>query len=160
GDRRGGNLGAADPRPYLRAMMTPHMPVELLVLTLAALLQCVQFGLMSLSANLDVGPKRTMSPRDPQRLGKPLAEMLGVKSGRLYRAFNNMFEALILFTIAALVITLTGQSTIVTQSAAWIFLAARIAYIPAYYFGLAPGRSVIWIIGFLATLTLLIAALF
>ncbi len=114
---------------------------------------------MSLAANLDVGPARTMSPRDPQRLGKPLAEMLGVKSGRLYRAFNNMFEALILFTIAVLVIALTDQSTAVTQTAAWVFLAARVAYVPAYYFGLAPGRSLIWFVGFLATLTLLIAAL-
>ena len=135
--------------------MTP----ELLVLTLAALLQCAQFGLMSLAANLDVGPARTMSPRDPQRLGKPLAEILGVKAGRLYRAFNNMFEALILFTIAVLVIALTDQSTAVTQTAAWVFLAARVAYVPAYYFGLAPGRSLIWFVGFLATLTLLIAAL-
>ena len=135
--------------------MTP----ELLVLTLAALLQCAQFGLMSLAANLDVGPARTMSPRDPQRLGKPLAEILGVKAGRLYRAFNNMFEALILFTIAVLVIALTDQSTAVTQTAAWVFLAARVAYVPAYYFGLAPGRSLIWFVGFLATLTMLVAAL-
>ena len=135
--------------------MTP----ELLVLTLAALLQCLQFGLMSLAANLDVGPARTMSPRDPQRLGKPLAELLGVKAGRLYRAFNNMFEALALFTIAVLVVTLAGKSSTITQIAAWIFLAARIAYVPAYYFGLAPGRSLIWFVGFLATLTMLIAAL-
>ncbi len=135
--------------------MTP----ELLVLTLAALLQCLQFGLMSLAANLDVGPARTMSPRDPQRLGKPLADLLGVKAGRLYRAFNNMFEALALFTIAVLVVTLAGKSSTITQIAAWTFLAARIAYVPAYYFGLAPGRSLIWFVGFLATLTMLIAAL-
>lgn len=135
--------------------MTP----ELLVLTLAALLQCVQFGLMSLAANLDVGPAKTMSPRDTDRLGKPLAELLSPKPARLYRAFNNHFEALILFTIAVLVITLTDQSTAVTQAAAWTYLAARIAYVPAYFFGLAPGRSLIWFVGFLATLTLLIAAL-
>ena len=115
--------------------MTP----ELLVLTLAALLQCVQFALMSLVVNLDVGVARTMSPRDPQRLGKPLAEMLSVKSGRLYRAFNNHFEGLILFTIAVLVVTLAQQSSPVTQAAAWTYLAARIAYVPAYYFGLARG---------------------
>lgn len=135
--------------------MTP----ELLVLTLAALLQCVQFALMSVAANLDVGPAKTMSPRDPQRLGKPLHELLGVKSGRLMRAFNNHFEGLILFTIAVLVITLTDQSTTTTQTAAWTYLIARILYVPAYYFGLAPWRSYIWFIGFLATLTMLIAAL-
>lgn len=136
------------------------MTQELTVLTLAALLQCLQFGLMSLAANLDVGPARTMSPRDPQRLGKPLAELLGVRSGRLYRAFNNMFEALILFSIAVLVITLADKSTPLTRIAAWTFLAARIAYVPAYYFGLAPGRSLIWFAGFLATLAMLLAALF
>tara|TARA_R110002124_G_scaffold250673_1_gene415824 strand:- start:2858 stop:3325 length:468 start_codon:yes stop_codon:yes gene_type:complete len=132
---------------------------ELLTLTLAALLQVVQFGLMSVSANLDVGPARTLSARDPQRLGKPLAEMLSPKPGRLYRAFNNHFEGLILFTIATLVITLTDQSTATTQAAAWTYLFARMLYIPAYYFGLAPWRSLIWFAGFLATVTLLIAAL-
>jgi len=135
--------------------MTP----ELLTLTLAALLQCVQFALMSISANLDVGPAKTMSPRDPARLGKPLPELLGVKSGRLYRALSNHFEGLILFTIAVLVVTLADQSTQTTQIAAWTYLAARIVYVPAYYFGLAPWRSYIWFIGFLATLTMLIAAL-
>lgn len=135
--------------------MTP----ELLVLTLAALLQCLQYGLMSLAANLDVGPARTMSPRDPQRLGKPLAELLGVRAGRLYRAFDNMFEALILFTIAVVVITLAEKSSTLTQMAAWTFLAARIAYIPAYYLGLVPYRSLIWFVGFFATLTMLVAAL-
>lgn len=135
--------------------MTP----ELLVLTLAALLQCVQFGLMSLAANHDVGPARTMSPRDPQRLAKPLHDLLSVKSGRLYRAFNNHFEGLILFTVAVLVVTLSNQSTPLTQAAAWVYLSARIAYVPAYYFGLSPWRSLIWFIGFLATLTMLIAAL-
>jgi len=135
--------------------MTP----ELLTLTLAALLQCAQFAVMSLAVNLDVGPSKTLSPRDPQRLGKPLHELLSVKPGRLYRALNNHFEGLILFTIATLVITLTDQSTATTQAAGWTYLIARIAYVPAYYFGLAPWRSYIWFIGFLATLTMLIAAL-
>lgn len=135
--------------------MTP----ELLVLTLAALLQVVQFALMSLAANLDVGPAKTLSPRDIDRLGKPLAELLSPKPARLYRAFNNHFESLALFTIAVIVITLTDQSTPTTQAAAWTYLAARIAYVPAYVFGLTPWRSLIWFVGFLAIVTLLIAAL-
>lgn len=135
------------------------MNTELTVLTLAALLQCVQFTLMSLTANLDVGLSRTLSPRDPQRLGKPLAELLDVRSGRLYRAFNNHFEGLILFTIAVLVITLADQSSTVTQTAAWLYLAARVAYVPAYYFGLAPWRSLVWFVGFLSTAAMLVAAL-
>lgn len=135
--------------------MTP----ELTVLTLAALLQVVQFGLMSISANLDVGVAKTLSPRDPARLGKPVNELLSEKPGRLYRALNNHFEGLILFTIACVVITLADQSTPVTTTAAWIYLIARIAYVPAYYFGWTPWRSFIWFAGFLSTVTMLGAAL-
>ena len=47
----------------------------------------------------------------------------------------------------------------VTQTAAWVYLGARILYVPAYYLGWRPGRSAIWAVGFFATLTLLLAAL-
>ena len=128
--------------------MTP----ELLVLTLAALLQMAQFLLYSVLANLQVGPGYAMSPRDTPR-------QLTGSAGRAQRALNNHFEGLILFAIAALLIAQTGQSTAVTQAAAWTYLGARILYVPAYLLGWAPGRSLIWGIGWIATLTLLIAAL-
>lgn len=135
--------------------MTP----ELTVLALAGLLQVVQFALMSIAANVDVGPAKTMSPRDHDRLGGSLADQLGKTSGRLLRAFNNHFEGLILFTLAVVVVTLSDQSTPFTATCAWTYLAARVAYVPAYYFGLAPWRSLIWFVGFIATTLMLIAAL-
>ena len=135
------------------------MNPELTALTLAGLLQVVQFGLMSVSANLDVGPGKTMSPRDPQRLGGPLQEQLGVTSGRLFRAFNNHFEGLIMFTLAVVVVTLSDQSTGFTAGCAWTYLAARVLYIPAYALGLSPWRSLIWMVGFFATVFMLLAAL-
>ena len=135
------------------------MGTELTVLVLAALLQVVQFALMSVSANLDVGPRKTLSPRDPGRLGKPLAELLNPQAGRLFRAFNNHFESLILFAIAVLTITLTEQTSSVTAAAAWVYLAARIIYVPAYAFGLVPWRSLIWFVGFGAIVVMLLAAL-
>ena len=55
--------------------------------------------------------------------------------------------------------TLGDQSTTTTQTCAWIYLGARIAYVPAYALGLSPWRSVIWFIGLLATTSMLIAAL-
>jgi uncharacterized MAPEG superfamily protein len=136
--------------------MTP----ELTALALAGLLQVVQFGLMSVAANLDVGVARTLSPRDADRLGKPLAEMLSTKPARLFRAFNNHFEALILFTLAVVVVTLSGQSTAFTAACGWTYLAARVLYIPGYYFGLSPWRSLIFFVGFSATVLMLLAALF
>lgn len=135
--------------------MTP----ELTALTLAALWQMVTFVALSIPANLELGPGKTMSPRDPDRLGKPLIEQVSPKLGRLFRAFNNHTEWLILFAIAALVIHTTGQSSPFTAACAYTYLAARIAYVPAYVLGLVPWRSLIWMVGFVATTLMLIAAL-
>ncbi len=131
--------------------MTP----ELTALTLAALLQVAQFVLMAIPVNRELGPDVTASPRD----GMNLAAQVRPKTARLIRALNNHFEALILFTIAVIVVTLGNQSTPVTQYAAWTYLAARVIYVPAYYFGWQPWRSAIWGVGFLATVVMLVAAL-
>ncbi|HBS48717.1 MAG TPA: hypothetical protein DEA05_00820, partial [Rhodobacteraceae bacterium] len=99
-----------------------------------------------------VGPKYAVGPRDEPR------QLTGV-AGRLQRALTNHFEGLILFGIAAGVIALTDQSTTVTAACAWVYLAARALYVPAYAFGLTPWRSLIWSVGFLATVVMLLAAL-
>jgi uncharacterized MAPEG superfamily protein len=130
--------------------MTP----ELTALTLAALLQALQFLLYAVPANLELGPGYTMSARDREP-SKPLSE----KTARLGRALTNHFEGLILFTIACVTITLADKSTAFTAACAYAYLAARVLYIPAYYYGLRPGRSLIWAVGFLATLLMLLAAL-
>jgi uncharacterized MAPEG superfamily protein len=130
------------------------MPPELTVLALAGLLQAAQFILFALPANLELGTGYTTSARD-----KPPTQPLSTTTARLQRALNNHFEGLILFTLAVVVVTLGQQSTTVTQTAAWVYLVARILYIPAYALGLRPWRSVIWATGFFATLTMIVAAL-
>ena len=135
--------------------MTP----ELLILTLAALLQVLQVILMSIPANRELGAGKALSPRDPARLGKPLMEQMSDKTGRLHRAMSNHFEGLILFTIACGVIKLTNQSTPFTAACAYAYLIARVLYIPAYAFGWVPWRSLIWSVGFVATTFMLVAAL-
>ena len=135
------------------------MTTELTVLALAAILQGVQFALMSITANMELGTAKTASPRDPDRLGKPLMEQVSPRTGRIFRAFDNHFEALILFTIAVVVVSLGDQSSAVTRAAAWVYLAARVIYIPAYAFGWVPWRSLIFFVGFLATFTMILAAL-
>lgn len=131
------------------------MTSELTALALAGLLQAVQFVLFATPANIELTPAYTLSPRDA-----PPKRAMSKLTARLHRALNNHFEGLILFTLAVVVVTLGQQSTAVTQYAAWAYLAARIAYIPAYAFGWSPWRSVIWAVGYFATLTMLIAALF
>ena len=130
--------------------MTP----ELTALALAGLLQAVQFLLFAVPANMELGTGYTSSARD-----RPPSRQLSDRTARLQRAMNNHFEGLILFTLAVVVVTLGQQSSGVTQTAAWVYLAARILYIPAYAFGLRPWRSVIWAAGFFATLTMIAAAL-
>ena len=135
--------------------MTP----ELTVLALAGLLQGVQFALMAVPANRELGTGKTASPRDPQRLDRPLVEQVSIGTGRLWRAMNNHFEALILFTLAVVVVTLGDRQSGLTAILAWIYLGARVLYIPAYYFGWTPWRSFIWFAGFLSTMLMLIVAL-
>ena len=128
--------------------MTP----ELLTLTLAVLLQAVQFTLYSGLAQKQVGSDYAASPRDEPR------QLTGT-AGRAQRALNNHFESLALFTPAVLVITLADKSSGFTAASAWVYLAARVLYVPAYLLGWTPWRSLIWALGFLATMALLLAAL-
>ncbi len=130
--------------------MTP----ELTALTLAGLLQMVQFALFAVPANLELGTRYTSSPRD-----KPPERPVSTLTGRLQRSLNNHFEGLILFTLAVVVVTLSGQSTTTTATLAYTYLAARILYIPAYAMGLTPWRSVVWAVGWFATLALMLTAL-
>jgi uncharacterized MAPEG superfamily protein len=130
--------------------MTP----ELTALTLAALLQVGQLILYATPANLELGVKYTSSSRDTAP-PKPLSPT----TARLQRAVSNHFEGLILFTIAVVVVTLGNQSTPLTVTCGWTYLAARILYVPAYAFSLNPWRSAIWAVGFFATVLMLVAAL-
>ncbi len=129
--------------------MTP----ELTALALAAILQGAQIMLAGAVMNRDVGVEYNAGPRDGEVKFAPL-------TGRLRRAVANHFEALALFTIAVVVVTLSGSANSFTAACAWIYLAARILYVPAYAFGWSPWRSVIFAIGATATLAMLLVALF
>lgn len=130
--------------------MTP----ELTVLTLAALLQVVQFVLYAVPANLELTPGYTMSPRD-----RAPSRQLSDRTARLGRAFDNHFQNLALFTIAVLVLHLSDQNSGFTAACAWVYLIARVIYVPLYAFGISPARSFAWVAGFGATTLMLLAAL-
>lgn len=112
----------------------------------------VQYVLMAIPVNLQLGTRYTGGNRDEQRQPEGVA-------GRLFRALNNHFESLILFTIAALVVTLGDASTELTRTCAWVYLGARVLYVPAYASGVFLLRSLIWTVGFVATVILLVVAL-
>ena len=128
------------------------MAVELKVLGYAALLQFVQYIVMAIPVNLQLGVAYTGGNRDQQE------QATGVP-GRLKRALDNHFEGLILFTIAVLVVVLGEASNLLTERCAWAYFWARVLYVPAYASGVFLVRSLIWSVGFVATAIMLIAAL-
>ncbi|MCE6958919.1 MAPEG family protein [Cereibacter sphaeroides] len=130
------------------------MTAELTALCLAGLLQAATFLPFSVFANMELGANYTMSPRD-----RAPDLQLSTLTARLQRAMNNHFEGLILFTLAVLVVTLGNESTGFTATMAWVYLLARVLYVPAYALGWVPWRSAIWAVGFLATVAMLLAAL-
>lgn len=135
------------------------MTAELTALAMAALLQGVQLILYAVPANRELGSGKTMSPRDPDRLDRPLGEQVSTRTGRLSRAYQNHNEALLLFAVAVAVVTLAEAGTVLTAICAWVYLGARILYIPAYAFGWVPGRSVVFVVAWGATMLMLIGAL-
>lgn len=127
------------------------MPVEIQVLAYAGLLQFLQIVLMAVPVNIQLGPKYTAGPRDEER--RPI----GVP-GRLKRAVDNHFEGLTLFAIAVVVVVLGNATSALTAQCAWVYLVARILYVPAYAAGVYMLRSLIWAVGFVATLIMLLVA--
>lgn len=132
--------------------MIPPSP-ELLVLGLAAILQAVQIGLAGWSMNRDGLQQWNAGPRDRE-------PQFSARTSRLRRAVNNHFEALAFFTIAVVLVQFTRSSGAFTAVCAWVYLLARILYVPAYAFGWSPWRSLIFGVGFLATMLMILTALF
>ena len=128
------------------------MNVELKVLGYAALLQVVQFIVMAIPVNLQLGVAYTGGNRDEQK------QAYGVP-GRLKRALDNHFEGLILFTIAVVLVVLGEAGSPLTAGCTWAYLWARILYVPAYASGVFLVRSLIWGVGFIATVIMLVVAL-
>ena len=128
------------------------MTTELTVLALAGVLQLVQLLIYVIAGDRQIGLKTAMGNRDD----KP--ELTGIPA-RLQRAYNNHFESLVLFSIAVIVVTLSNQSNPLTQTCAWVYLAARALYVPAYAYGLSPWRSIIWTIAIGAATIMLLATL-
>jgi len=57
-------------------------------------------------------------------------------------------------------VVISNQFTQLTAICSWLYLAARILYIPAYVFAWVPWRSMIWAVGLIATVVMLLSVLF
>lgn len=107
--------------------------------------------------------------REPVQPGAPnkLAENLGprdqmrpltVVGQRAARALANMQEALPVFLGLALMNMIVAPDAPQAVTGAWIFLAARVLYLPVYMAGISVVRTLIWVVGWVG-LGLMIAPL-
>ncbi|QUS34862.1 MAPEG family protein [Falsirhodobacter algicola] len=126
---------------------------EIVVLCLAALLYVGVTLFTSRLQDRDMGPEYNLSPRD----GEP---SYSTQTQRMQRAMRNHLDNFVLFAAAALAVFVTRNDFWLTDLAAWIYLLARIAYVPAYYYGWAPWRSIFFMCGLVATIVMYLVVLF
>lgn len=127
------------------------MTHELIALALTMLIHVVMVQVAQRKLTRDVGMKANLAPRDEM---PPLKD----DTERMRRAIDNHVENIGLFISAVVIVVLSGQSSWFTATCAYAFVAARALYAPAYLFGWVPWRSVVYMIGLLATLAMTVAA--
>ena len=129
------------------------MPAEILVLTLGVALLFVHISLQSILATLELGSKWNASPRD-ERL-----TLKGVHAGRAERALKNYLETFTASVGLALALAFLGKTGGLGATGAWVWLAARLVYIPLYLMGIPYIRTAVWVISALG-LTFMFIAVF
>ncbi|MGB3167446.1 MAG: MAPEG family protein [Alteraurantiacibacter sp.] len=125
--------------------MTP----ELTVLALAGVLLVVHVMVAVHFKTKQYGKDWNMGPRD--------ADMPSLNdiAGRLERARDNYLETLPLAIIALFGVTLADRANELTAIAGWVWLAARVAYLPIYWAGVAKVRTLVFGVSLLALLVVL-----
>ena len=130
------------------------MTTELTMLALAAVLGLVQIVLSAQSKARSTGYRWAGGPRDEPR--PPLTPI----AGRLERALANFLETFPLFAAAVLVTHATGRHDWMTEWGAILYLAARVAYVPLYAFGVFLVRSLAWNVGTIGIILILLSLVF
>jgi uncharacterized MAPEG superfamily protein len=84
---------------------------------------------------------------------------LSVVGQRAARALGNLQEALPVFLALALLNLIVGTAAAMALTGAWIFLAARVVYLPVYMGGIPVLRTLVWTGGWVGLVMMLIPLL-
>jgi uncharacterized MAPEG superfamily protein len=79
---------------------------------------------------------------------------------RANAAQQNCLEAFPFFAVGVILAALSGANGDSLEAAAWLFIAARVAYIACYLNDKAAWRSIFWLIGFASVVYLYTLALY
>lgn len=127
------------------------MTTELTLLAWTIVLALVQIMLVANLRTAETGIQYNASARDGE------APPPRPVTARLQRAQANLFETLPLFIGAVLIAHVSGSEGDLTLWGCWMYLVARIVYIPLYAAGIPYVRSLIWLVS-LAGLVMVLAA--
>jgi uncharacterized MAPEG superfamily protein len=130
------------------------MPQELTILALAAVLALTHIMIAINLKTKQYGTAWNMGARDEA------LPPLNAVAARLERARNNYLETLPVAAIALFGAILAGKTSEVTAIAGWVWLGARVVYLPLYWAGVPKVRTYVWLVATLALLVLLGVLLF
>src|SRR3954447_26286457 len=114
------------------------MAVELKILALGALLLFVYIFVAVRFKTAQYGRKWNTSARDETL---PPAEPV---TGRLIRAQANFEETFPIAIVALLGVVLANRTSSTTALGGWIWLGARVVYLPLYWAGIPVVRTLCW----------------
>ena len=121
---------------------------EIAVLAWSVVLLLVQIVLQAVST-YDLGPY-LLGPRDDDR------QSGNVWAGRLKRALENLLETYPAFIALALALAVTGKTGGLAATGAWVWLAARVVYVPLYAFGVPAVRTLAWCVSVVGLVMMLV----
>lgn len=115
-----------------------NLPTELVALALSVVLLIGQIMLQAATMTREVGLDYNASARDEAR------PVRGVVAGRAERALRNLLETYPAFVALALMLAITGRTGGLGATGAWLWLIARVLYVPLYLSGVPMARSLVW----------------
>lgn len=128
------------------------MTGDLWALLAAMVLASVQLTIASVLTIRQLGGRWVAGPRDEPR------EVTGV-SGRFVRAHRNLLEIFPQFAAALFLVHAAQAAGSLSVLGAWLFVIARLPYVPAYAFAPAGVRPMCWVAAWLGIL-LIVADVF
>ena len=117
------------------------MPVELKILALGALLLFVHIFTATRFKTAQFGRKWNVGARDE---ALPAADVM---SGRTRRALANFLETFPIAIVALVGVVLADRTSQWTAIGGWVWLGARVIYLPLYAAGIPVIRTIVWTIG-------------
>lgn len=105
---------------------------------LSGVLVIVQMLLASVPRMLTFGFGWASGPRDAT------PGVVSERAGRADRAYRNLMETFPVFAAGAVAVVVADAAGAGTALGAWLYLLARVAYVPAYIFHVPLLRTLLW----------------